>query len=88
MPISNILNFKFLTVFFIILTSFAVFFDLTFADRERSQKIKEHFIKTVKLPGLVRSVNYFDHRFIEYKDYSNIYLPGVSGISTMDMVYE
>ena len=49
---------------------------------------KQILTDTTKLPGIVRSITYFEPRFIEYKDYSTTFIPGITDIDSMDQVYE
>lgn len=48
----------------------------------------ELFSKTIGLPGVVKSVGFYENRFIEYKDNSKNYYPTLPNISYMKFVYE
>ena len=54
---------------------------------DNSNKIKD-FIELSKLPGTVKSVSFYEDRFIEYKDYSTTFFPTMKKIDYMDIVYE
>jgi len=47
-----------------------------------------NFAKITKLPSIVKSVSYFEPRFIEYDDYSYALYPELHEPSYMRFVYE
>lgn len=74
-----------LSLFFILL----FFFNIThFVLSNQKKSLKKEFTDITKLPGIVRSVNFFEHRFFEYKDYSTTYNYDIKEIDSLGIVYE
>ena len=63
-----------------------IHFNTTNIDTHNKQL--NNFTKLIKLPSIVKSVSYFEPRYIEYDDYSYILYTELNNPSYMKFVYE
>jgi len=63
-----------------------IHFNTTNIDTHNKQL--DNFVSLTKLPSIVKSVSYFEPRYIEYDDFSYILYPELNNPSYMEFVYE
>ena len=61
---------------------------LSLSKSEMYEKEISNFVQLSTLPGIVKSVSYFEPRFIEYEDYSTTFFTDIQEINYMKYTYE
>ncbi|MEA2019511.1 MAG: hypothetical protein U9N59_13815 [Campylobacterota bacterium] len=81
---------KFIYSYFILIISMTLFTIVHFNTKNISNhNIQiDNFTKVTKLPNIVKSVLYFESRFLEYDDYSYTLYPSLKVPSYMKFAYE
>lgn len=86
--VDNSSKFIISSIMIIFLLSLFSFIHFTISNNIQKNKDLNSFTKVTKLPGIVRSVSYFEPRFKEYKDYSTTLYPKNTNINYLGLIYE
>lgn len=62
--------------------------NFSFFNSEKHTVEISHFTKLSLLPGIVKSVSYFEPRFAEYEDVSTHFFTDIEAINYMKFTYE